>query len=89
MRPARLGVRAAIVVALTVVAPPVAVLAAEPSPTPIGGDPRSAGEGPGLVGDPLFAIGLVVLIAVAAVVLTTAWVRLTARRNGSADPPSR
>ncbi len=37
------------------------VLAASPSPTAAtGGDPRSSGQGPGLVGDPLLAIGIVV-----------------------------
>jgi hypothetical protein len=59
------------------------VLAASPSPTTgIGGDPRSSGQGPGLVGDPLFAIVAVVAIAVAAVALTLAYVRLTDRRSG-------
>ncbi len=60
---------------------PAAAAAAEPSPSGMGGDPRSAGEGPGLVGDPVLALGLVVAIAVVAVVATTAWVRLTARRD--------
>lgn len=56
------------------------VLAASPDPTtgPAAGDPRSAGQGPGLVGDPMLAIGLVILIAAASVVLTLAYVRLTA-----------
>jgi hypothetical protein len=57
------------------------VLAASPSPPAPGGDPRSSGEGPGLVGDPLFAVLAVVLIAIAAVVATTAWVRLTRPRS--------
>ena len=58
------------------------VVAASPSPAPGGGDPRSSGQGPGLVGDPLFA-----LLAVVgdrprlSVVATLAWVRLTARRR--------
>jgi hypothetical protein len=56
------------------------VLAASPSPPPVGGDPRSSGEGPGLVGDPLFALLAVLAIAIAAVVATTAWVRLTRQR---------
>lgn len=47
----------------------------EPSVAP-GGDPRSSGQGPGLVGDPLMAIGLVVLIGLAAALATYAWVRL-------------
>jgi hypothetical protein len=54
-------------------------LAASPSstPAPAAGDPRSAGQGPGLVGDPLLAIGLVLLVAVASLILTLAYVRLT------------
>jgi hypothetical protein len=54
--------------------------AAEPTPTPLAGDPRSPGEGPGLVGEPLLAIGAVVAIAVLAVVATTLWVRATRPR---------
>ena len=61
---------------------PVA-FAASPLPTgDLSTDTRSAGQGPGLVGDPLLAIGLVIGIAVAAVLLTTAYVRLT---GGSRD----
>ena len=57
-------------------------LAAEPAASPgTGGDPRSPGQGPGLVGDPLFAIGAVLLVAVTSVVLTFAWVRLTDARS--------
>ena len=53
-------------------------LAASPSASPVtGGDPRSSGQGPGLVGDPLLAIGLVVLIGVVATGATLAYVRLT------------
>ena len=58
-----------------------AALAASPSPEPIGGDPRSSGQGPGLVGDPLFAVVAVVTIGVASLVVTLAYVRLTARRG--------
>jgi hypothetical protein len=58
-----------------------ATLAAEPSPSALGGDPRSSGEGPGLVGEPLLALGAVLLIAVVAVIATTAWVRLTGGRR--------
>ena len=57
-----------------------AALAASPSPEPIVGDPRSSGQGPGLVGDPLFAVLAVVVIGVVSVVATLAYVRLTARR---------
>jgi hypothetical protein len=56
--------------------------AASPSPTPAsGGDPRSSGQGPGLVGDPLLAIGLVLLIGLAATGATLAYVRLTGGRR--------
>lgn len=59
-----------------------AALATSPSPEPIGGDPRSSGQGPGLVGDPLFAVLAVVVIGIVSVVATLAYVRLTARRGG-------
>ena len=59
-------------------------LAAEPGATPgTGGDPRSPGQGPGLVGDPLFAIGVVVLVALVSIGLTLGYVRLTGSRGGS------
>ncbi len=61
---------------------PMVVVAASPSPSPAGGDTRSPGEGPGFVGEPLLAIGLVVGIAILAVVLTIAYVRLTAPPAG-------
>jgi hypothetical protein len=57
--------------------------AAEPSPTPLGGDPRSAGEAPGFVGDPFTAVAVVLGIALIAIVVTLAWVRLTDRRGRS------
>jgi hypothetical protein len=56
------------------------VLAASPTPGPAG-DPRSAGEGPGLVGDPGFAILAVVAIGVVTVLATLAYVRLTGGRR--------
>lgn len=62
---------------------PLGVLAASPSPTRLGGDTRSGGEGPGLVGDPIAAIALVVAIAVVSVIATMAYVRLTAGRSRS------
>jgi hypothetical protein len=56
--------------------------AATPEPSGVlGGDPRSAGQGPGLVGDPLTAILLVVLIGVGAAVATAVYIRLTGRRG--------
>ncbi|MGK2852480.1 MAG: hypothetical protein ACSLFN_16430 [Candidatus Limnocylindrales bacterium] len=56
-------------------------LAASPSPSAGGGDPRSSGQGPGLVGDPLMAIGLVVAIGIVALVATLAYVRITGGRR--------
>jgi len=58
-----------------------ATRAASPSPDPIVGDPRSSGQGPGLVGDPLFALLAVVAIGVVSVVATLVYVRLTAQRG--------
>ena len=56
-------------------------LAASPTPAARGGDPRSSGQGPGLVGDPLFALLAVVAIGVVSVVATLVYVRLTADRS--------
>ena len=57
-------------------------LAASPSTSAAaGGDPRSSGQGPGLVGEPLVAIGLVLGIALIAIVATTVYVRLTGGRR--------
>ena len=59
------------------------VLAATPAPSAAaGGDPRSVGQGPGLVGDPGFALLAVVAIGLGAVVLTLAYLRLTAPDRG-------
>jgi hypothetical protein len=57
-------------------------MAASPSPGPAGGDPRSSGQGPGLVGDPGFALLAVVVIGLVSVLATAAYVRLTAGRGG-------
>jgi len=57
-------------------------LAASPGPTTgAGGDPRSSGQGPGLVGDPLLAVLAVVAIGAAALGLTLIFVRLTGRHS--------
>ena len=56
-------------------------LAASPTPPPAGGDPRSSGQGPGLVGDPLFALLAGVGIGILSVVATLVYVRLTASRS--------
>ena len=56
-----------------------AAWAASPSPGPAtGGDPRSSGQGPGLVGDPGFALLAVIAIGLGAVLATLIYVRLTA-----------
>lgn len=63
---------------------PGAVHAASPIPSVLpGSDTRSSGEGPGLVGDPAFAILGVVGIALLAILATLAYVRLTRPREGS------
>jgi hypothetical protein len=57
-------------------------LAASPEPTlRPGGDTRTSGGGPGLVGDPGFAILAVVGIALASIGGTLAWVRATGGRR--------
>ena len=58
-------------------------MGASPSPTAgSGGDPRSSGQGPGLVGDPLIALLAVLAIGGLALGLTLAYIRLTGRRVG-------
>jgi hypothetical protein len=57
-------------------------LAASPGPSAVvGGDPRSSGQGPGLVGDPLTAIVLVLVIGVGAALATAVYVRMTGGRR--------
>jgi hypothetical protein len=89
----RLAVAAGLAVALALlpVVPaaggPAWVIAASPDTTPApggGGDPRSVGEGPGLVGDPLFAVLLVVAIGALAAGLTALYVWAT---GGPRPPP--
>jgi hypothetical protein len=72
---------------LAVVALPALVLAADPSESPGGaaGDPRSSGQGPGLVGNPGWALLIVLVIGITALLVTLAYVRLTAPREGSGD----
>jgi hypothetical protein len=71
------------VLALSLWAPAVAS-AASPVPTPdAGGDTRSAGEGPGLIGAPIVAIGGVLVLGIASAGLTLVYIRATeARRPG-------
>jgi len=69
---------------------PSAANAASPGPTSdVGGDTRSAGEGPGLVGQPILAVGGVIALGCLAAGLTVLYVRATDRtpRQG-ADAPS-
>jgi hypothetical protein len=71
------GVAAWIVTALVA---PAAALAASPDSSILpGSDTRSAGQGPGLVGDPAFAILGVLGIALVAILATLAYVRFTRR----------
>jgi hypothetical protein len=64
------------------VAPAVAFAASPEASGVTGGDTRSAGEGPGLVGSPLVAIAIVALIGLGSAIVSYAYVRLTARRAG-------
>jgi len=69
-----------------------AALAASPEASAAeGGDPRSNGQGPGLVGTPGLAILGVAVIAILAIVATTVYVRVTAPSTGSKTktPPRR
>ena len=69
---------AATVLTAILLAVPAMVLAASPTPGPGDpGDPRSSGQGPGLVGDPTTAILVVVAIGILTVVATLAYVRFT------------
>ena len=56
------------------------VLGASPTPAN-GGDPRSSGQGPGLVGDPGFAIVAVLAIGIGTLAVTLAYIRLTGGRR--------
>jgi hypothetical protein len=75
------AVTAAIVVLPVWLALALTTLGASPSPEVIGGDPRSSGQGPGLVGDPAFALFVVIAIGLGSVLATLVYVRLTARRS--------
>ena len=66
-----------------------AALATSPEPTlRPGSDTRTSGGGPGLVGDPLFALLVVLSIAVLSVAGSLAWIRLTGGRRPSAKSPA-
>ena len=79
-----------LIVGLALFLLPGDALAASPAPTAVvGSDTRSAGEGPGFVGALAPAFLSVIGIAVLAICLTLAWVRLTRRSSDRADPPRR
>ncbi len=60
-----------------------AALAASPDPTlRPGSDTRTSGGGPGLVGDPLFAVLVVAALAVLSVAGSLAWIRMTKPPEG-------
>ena len=63
---------------LAITLAPAMVLAASPDPSAVpAGDPRSSGQGPGLVGDPLTAVLVVAGIGVVALLATLAYVRFS------------
>jgi hypothetical protein len=68
-----------------IVAGPPDAAAASPEPSAPGGDTRSVGEGPGLVGAPFLAIAGIVALGLVAAGVTLLWLRLTAgpKRPGS------
>lgn len=72
--------------ALAILTVAATAFAASPTPSPGIGDPRSSGQGPGLVGDPLTAILVVAAIAAVTVGITLAYVRMTAGRVDAPRP---
>ncbi len=90
-RMAGLVVLIALCVGWLLVAATATALAADPSPSPggdAGGDTRSPGEGPGLVGSPLFAIGGVLVVGLVSVGLAQAYLRATPDRSAARDVPT-
>ena len=75
----RLVVMSVAMALVTLVSTPA--LAASPSAGAPGGDPRSSGEGPGLMGDPLTAIVVVLAVGLASVIVTYVYVRVSAGRT--------
>jgi hypothetical protein len=85
-RAAALALGAALALTAAALGPAGIALATTPSPggsppaatsAPEGGDARSPGEGAGLAGAPLLAIGAVAVIGAASAIGTLAFVRLT------------
>jgi hypothetical protein len=63
-------------------------LAASPEPSAgadYGGDTRTTGQGPGLVGSPLYAIGGVLAIALISIGITMVYLRATAGSVARSD----
>lgn len=58
---------------------PTAAFQPTPGPAVDTGDPRSDGQGPGLVGEPLAVLAGVILIALATVLVTVVLARVTGR----------
>ncbi len=79
-RHVRSGLTALVMAGSLVVVVVGTALAASPTPG-AGGDPRSSGQGPGLVGDPAFAILAVLAIGVGTLAVTLAYIRLTGGRR--------
>jgi hypothetical protein len=75
----RVGVALAAATALLMLSV-ASAYAATPTPGP-GGDPRSSGQGPGLVGDPAFAVLAVLAIGIATLVVTLLYIRATDGRR--------
>ncbi len=75
------------------VATPVPVAPYASPGTDAGGDTRTPGQGPGLVGSPLYAIGGVLLVALLSVGLTQLYLRATpepgAPDRAPGEPPGR
>ncbi len=72
----------AVLPATAAATPAPSAVAATPAPTEPGvGDTRSSGEGAGFVGRPFVAIGLVIVVGLAAAGATLLYVRLTDPRR--------
>ena len=74
---------------LGIVVGPQVVLAASPEPSAPGGDTRSPGEGPGLVGAPFLAVGGVVALGLLAAGATLLFLRLTSGSGEARRTPGK
>jgi hypothetical protein len=72
-----------------IVAGPLVVLAASPEPSAPGGDTRSPGEGPGLVGAPFLAVGGIVALGLLAAGATLLYLRLTSSSGDARRVPGK